>query len=262
MQGPLRHGLPLSMHLCDTELSGARFWLQASLWQAVDNTEAQKDSVTCPWSMERGRNWMQSSGVPSSPNLGSDLQNLTSFCHVRTSPGFMPHFKDVTFIVPTLRNSFDWKILHPWNFRLLFLHAENSKNGWFLCQRGKNSNFLVFSQQSHVWLLNRPLSTLSNASSCDVKSSQEKLHLSYYLFTAKFNYPQLFYWNVFGFPSPAWAGGAGGPVTPEQDTLQHPALVILLCEYLWWLPEGSWNGLVKLQWSGTAGQGEGRNGDI
>lgn len=69
-------------------------------------------------------------------------------------------------------------------------------------------NFLVFSQHSYFWLENRPISTLSEASSCDVKSSEEKPHLSRYLLTAKFNYPQPLCRNV-AVPEPHRAGDRG-----------------------------------------------------
>lgn len=57
------------------------------------------------------------------------------------------------------------------------------------CKEGtkKILNFLMLLQQSYFQLENRPISTLSNASSCDVKSSEGKRHLSRYLLTAKFN---------------------------------------------------------------------------
>lgn len=68
---------------------------------------------------------------------------------------------------------------------------------FFVSKEGRKIlNFPVFSQQSYFCLENRPISTLSNASSCDVKGSEEKPHLSRYLLTAKFNYPQLFRRNV------------------------------------------------------------------
>lgn len=70
-------------------------------------------------------------------------------------------------------------------------------SGFFVSKEGgKILNFPAFSQQSYFCLENRPISTLSNASSCDVKGSEEKPHLSRYLLTAKFNYPQLFRRNV------------------------------------------------------------------